>query len=128
MIKEFSQKREELGDIIICFPLYIITEQSNYLFDFLSDTNAGRRYFHDRMEKVLYMQGLFPEDSVLVLVAENYEHMKWVISQTASYVRRGLGENVLYTHDSKWFYNAPGQVYSAIDEACHSKACCEKLA
>jgi len=110
--KNISTDDHSIVSSYIPMPLYIQTQDQNYMFEFVGNTGIGRKSFHNRMEKLLSMKDSMPQQMVLILVAETYEHMQMLTTQMLAYEKRGLELDVLYTHDSEWFYDRAGQFYA----------------
>ena len=93
-------------------PLYVQTDAGNYIFDMVGNTTGGKKKFQERMERMLALQEYFPDRTYLAIVAETYEHMEFMTSLMLAYEKRGFGIDILYTHDSEWFYDTPGGFYA----------------
>ena len=112
--KELKIKNKN-EDINIYFPLYLKTESTEpkyYAFEFVGNNSIGKKIFEERMEKILKYKNLVPENVVIILVAETFDHMTTLINKMDSYEKRDLNRTVLYTHDSEWFYDVSGRIYA----------------
>ncbi|MBR6383086.1 MAG: hypothetical protein IKS56_03785 [Lachnospiraceae bacterium] len=116
-IKHFYFQREfkikdKNEEISIHVPLYIQTETTNYAFEFVGNNAVGKKIFEERIERYLNYRQILPENTVLVIVAETYDHMMMLISKMDAYEKRDLNRTVLYTHDAEWFYDISGRLYA----------------
>lgn len=115
-----KSKSKQLDEEMIIAPLYIQTDVRNYLFEFVGNTSLGNKIFKYRMEQITLKQNRYPENTAIVIVAETYDHMKVLTTQMYSFERNGLQMDVLYTHDSEWFYEIPGQLFVMARAMGHS--------
>ena len=112
--RRIGLKIQTNGTYSIVVPLYIQTKEKKYMFEFVGNTIEGKRIFQNRMEILLSIKNIIEKNTVLVIVAETYEHMQTMTTEMLAYEKRALGMDILYTHDSEWFYQNTGLTYAMV--------------
>ena len=112
-LKSFFFDREFIipGAGNVLFPLYIQTTENNYAFKFVDNTKAGKNRFEEQMEILLKDNSTVLDDTILVIVAETYEHLERLYTLAMNYKKRGLKREILFTNDSDWYRALPGNFY-----------------
>ena len=106
-------KNDNTGVITpLLFQLYIQTDENNYAFEMACDTKSGKDTLKNKLDRLYETQDMLIPNTIIVIVAETYDHMKKIAEIVRQYKNKGLKLDFIFTHDSEWYYNTMGKCYA----------------
>jgi hypothetical protein len=106
---------ESKNEKSLTLPLYVQTENRNYIFLYIGNIGKDTRGMIDLIDRFVEFKRAIPKKTIVVAIADTSDQMNRIAQLINNHKHKNIKEDLLFSVSDEWFDNSSGSFYGFVN-------------